>query len=396
MSAIADRNLLFGILALQMDFITRDQLVEAMNAWVLAKQRPLGDLLVERGALASEDHALLAPMVERHIAKHGGDPAKSLAVLSSVVSARAALAGVADADVQASLQQVPEARQTPPEIEGVPTVADPPSPGTRYHIERPYAKGGLGEVFVARDQELNRKVALKHIQDQHADDPASRSRFLQEGEITGALEHPGIIPIYGMGQYRNGRPFYAMRFVQGDSLLTAIDRFHRPAAPLGAGKRNVAFRALLGRFLDVCNAVAYAHRRGVLHRDLKPGNILLGEFGETLVIDWGMAKVLKPLTEALAVAEDLALADPLAPAHEALATVGRRTHGTPGYMSPEQAGGRIDELGPATDIYSLGAILFHILTGRPPLTREDGDILGRTCYFSRGRCRRPWSNSARA
>jgi serine/threonine-protein kinase len=380
MSAVADRNLLFGILAVQMDFITRDQLVEAMNAWVLAKQRPLGDILVERGALGADDHALLAPMVERHIAKHGGDPARSLAVLSSVVSARNALASVADAEVRASLQQVPESPQTQAKIEAPSTVVgEPPaSLGTRYLIERSHARGGLGEVFVARDQELNRKVALKHIQEQHADDPARRSQFLQEGEITGALEHPGIIPIYGLGQYPDGRPFYAMRFVQGDSLLAAIDHFHRPPAPLGAGERNVAFRALLGRFLDVCNAVAYAHRRGVLHRDLKPGNIMLGEFGETLVIDWGMAKLLKATSGTSTGPDDLPPAEPVTPAHEALATVGRGAHGTPGYMSPEQAGGRSDELGPATDVYSLGAILFHILTGRPPLTKEDGDVVGRT------------------
>src|SRR5260370_5635072 len=111
-----------------------------------------------------------------------------------------------------------------------------------------------------------------------------------------------------------------MRFVQGDSLLAAIERFHRPPAPLGAGERNVAFRGLLGRFLDVCNAVAYAHRRGVLHRDLQPGNVMLGEFGETLVIDWGMAKVLKPATGTPTVPDEVAVADPLTPARDALAT----------------------------------------------------------------------------
>ena len=376
MSAAADRNLLFGILALQLDFISRDQLVQAMNAWVLAKERPLADILVKRGALATADHDLLTPMVARHLAKHGGDAARSLAALSSVAPVKEALAPVADAEVQASLCHLPQAmQQQPEEFQSTVGYAPPAGPGTRYLIERPHARGGLGVVFVARDKELNRKVALKHIQDKHADDPTSRSLFLQEGEITGALEHPGIVPIYGLGQYANGRPFYAMRFVQGDNLKAAIERFHRPPTPLSAGERNVAFRGLLGRFLDVCNAVAYAHRRGVLHRDLKPGNIMLGEFGETLVIDWGMAKVLKvaeggrqPL-DPTASTEPVALPrqeEPVMPAHEALATVGRGAHGTPGYMSPEQAAGRSDELGPATDIYSLGAILFHLLTGRPP------------------------------
>src|SRR5207302_3235612 len=111
----------------------------------------------------------------------------------------------------------------------------------------------------------------------------------------GGLEHPGVVPVYGLGQYADGRPFYAMRFIKGDSLKDTIERFHKSAAPWGTGERALEFRKLLGRFLDVCNAVAYAHSRGVLHRDLKPGNIMLGQYGETLVVDWGLAKPLDRL-----------------------------------------------------------------------------------------------------
>src|SRR5207253_755151 len=157
-------------------------------------------------------------------------------------------------------------------------------------------EGGLGKVSVARDEELHREVALKEIKDHHADNPDSRARFLLEAEVTGGLEHPGIVPVYGLGSYADGRPFYAMRFIKGDSLKEAIERFHR-AEKSGSdpGERALELRKLLGRFLDVCNAIAYAHSRAVLHRDLKPGNIMLGQYGETLVVDWGLAKPLDRL-----------------------------------------------------------------------------------------------------
>ena len=105
--------------------------------------------------------------------------------------------------------------------------------------------------------------------------------------MTGGLEHPGVVPVYGLGHYADGRPFYAMRFVQGDNLRDALRRLHAAKEPR---YDSLAFRQLLGRFVDVCQAVAYAHSRGVLHRDLKPGNIMLGKYGETLVVDWGLAK----------------------------------------------------------------------------------------------------------
>src|SRR5262249_14615228 len=194
------------------------------------------------------------------------------------------------------------------------------SDGQRFRVLRPHAQGGLGAVFVALDTELHREVALKQILDHHADDPASRQRFVLEAEVTGGLEHPGICPGYGLGTYGDGRPYYALRFIKGDSLKQAIERFHaRPASrpvgwveqseahqrasaspPVGLedathptndpGRRSLELRQLLRRFLDVCNAIDYAHSRGVLHRDLKPGNVIIGKHGETLVGGWGLAK----------------------------------------------------------------------------------------------------------
>src|SRR5262245_27970651 len=136
----------------------------------------------------------------------------------------------------------------------------------RYRIVRPHARGGLGEVFVAEDTELGRQVALKEIQAHHADLPESRTRFVLEATVTGGLEHPGIVPVYGLGSYADGRPFYAMRFVQGESLRSSIRRFHDAKPPRFDG---VEFRQLLAHFVAVCQAIAYAHSRGILHRDLK-------------------------------------------------------------------------------------------------------------------------------
>src|SRR5262249_13769048 len=202
-------------------------------------------------------------------------------------------------------------------------LGSPTTPGGRFRILRPHAQGGLGVVSVALDEELHREVALKEIQERYASENEPRSRFLLEAEITGSLEHPGIVPVYGLGHHPDGRPFYAMRFVRGESLKDAIARFYGAPDPSTATKGartpgteslalSVQFRRLLARFLDVCNAIAYAHSRGVLHRDLKPGNILLGPFGETLVVDWGLAKVVGRTDHASGLSSEATLRPPSA------------------------------------------------------------------------------------
>jgi hypothetical protein len=207
----ADRNLLFGILALQMDFIGRDALIEAMNAWVLDKAKPLGRVLVEQGVLSPAHRDLLEPLVDAHVRQHGNDPQRSLAAVNSLGSVRQQLAQVADADLQASLAQVaaPGPGMPLPSTDDLyPTRMPGAEEGAarlRYRILRPHAKGGLGIVFVAHDEELHREVALKEIQVQYADRDESRARFLLEAEITGGLEHPGIVPVYALVHYQDGR-----------------------------------------------------------------------------------------------------------------------------------------------------------------------------------------------
>jgi tetratricopeptide (TPR) repeat protein len=266
-------------------------------------------------------------------------------------------------------------RTPPSDLPGTPThvsnVGTATSAGTRFHILRLHDRGGLGNVYVAHDEELNREVALKEIQLDFAHDPQSRARFLLEAEVTGGLEHPGVVPVYGLGTYADGRPYYAMRFVKGNSLKEAVARFHRgDSAGQLTGGRALEFRQLLRRFVDVCNAVEYAHSRGVLHRDLKPSNILLGPYGETLVVDWGLAKVVgRPLGSAAGA--DLALGVPASAASGT--TLPGSPLGTPAYMSPEQAAGQLDAVGPSSDVYSLGATLYCLLTGRAPFETGDFD-----------------------
>jgi eukaryotic-like serine/threonine-protein kinase len=281
----------------------------------------------------------------------------------------------------------------------------------RFTPHELHARGGLGAVYKAHDEELNREVALKKIREERSHDPQSQARFLREAEITGQLEHPGIVPVYSLSRSDDGSPFYAMRFVHGETLQAAITRFHgelsdeagrdsaegpsktsvsrlKRKAP-NADASSLAFRQLLLRFIEVCNPIAYAHSRSVLHRDIKPENIMLGPFGEPLVLDWG-------LTKAVGCTPGAEPADSAPAANSSSGTSdtqpGSRI-GTLGYMSPEQAAGEHDRLGPASDVYSLGATLYAILTGQRPLSGESdaNEILKKTQAgeIRRPRCVRP-------
>lgn len=367
-----DCNLLFGILGLQMSFFRRNDLVAALNSWARDKSRPLGDILVENGVLAAERRCELEAVVQAHVQAHGNDPQQSLAAALSNESVQNKLLHIDDPLVQSTI-----ASATTAQLSNKATVQrEVTNDSPRYRKLHSHARGGLGEVFIAEDTELHREVALKEILRQCADDPESRNRFLIEAEVTGGLEHPGIVPIYGLGKDADGRPYYAMRFIQGESLKSASESFH--AADVRGrdpAERRLAFRQLLRRFVDACNAVAYAHSRSVLHRDLKPANIMLGKFGETLVVDWGLAKAGVRQRAAEDPAQELTVGPSLRPGSgsDEYATQAGVALGTPTYMSPEQAAGRIDELGPATDIYGLGATLYVLLTGCRPYRGDSSD-----------------------
>ncbi len=225
-----------------------------------------------------------------------------------------------------------------------------------YRVGDRHDRGGLGVVFVAHQEELDRKVALKRIRPDKLRD-ASRRRFLREAAITARLQHPGIVPIYGLGQ-DDGGPFYTMPFIEGRTLQQAIAAFHGDERVRGdPGRRALGLRGLLQPFVTICQTMAYAHDRGVVHRDLKPSNLMLGPYGEALVMDWGLAR---RFGDDGGESGDGPSPDP---SSEEVTATGEIL-GTPLYMSPEQARG--EPAGPASDLFSLGLILYAILTGGSP------------------------------
>jgi serine/threonine protein kinase len=246
----------------------------------------------------------------------------------------------------------------------------------RFGSLRHHAAGAIGEVFRAEDVDLERTVALKALREGYRDDPESFHRFRQEAALTGRLEHPGIVPIHGIGRLPDGRPFYAMRFVEGESFSAAIGRWHE-ARQRGVTD-DLGFRQMLQRFISLCQTVAFAHSGGVIHRDIKPGNVMLGSYGETLLVDWGLARgyradpvSLGPGMEIELPRAENASEGALAESVDTMKTIEGMVLGTPAYMSPEQARGENDNLGPASDIASLGATLYHLLTGQPPYALSD-------------------------
>jgi WD40 repeat protein/serine/threonine protein kinase len=424
----ADRELLYEALAVHLGFLARHGRVDL-------------------DVLTAEQGAFLEMVVTGLLERHGGDVGRCLDDLSGfgrirdeLKRRRARASAGLDSSTNPTLPSIPidEPGASPgmsagedgddsflpgsdaflageepshPQVEW--SLGNSTSEGVRFRILRPHAQGGIGKVSVALDAELQREVALKQIKPERADDNESRVRFVQEAEVTGRLEHPGIVPVYGLGTDDQGRPFYAMRFVRGMSFEEAIRRFHQADADprRDAQERMRALRHLLDRFVAICHTVAYAHSRGVLHRDLKPANVLLGPFNESLVVDWGLAKVFvrgpgessapkpdaslgpesgpKPAVDAQPGSAEPRVAGESCPGadhpavegfgaenrSEAEAPIGLTSStetaagtafGTPAYMSPEQAEGRLDQLGPTSDVYSLGAMLYTLLSGHAP------------------------------
>ncbi len=235
--------------------------------------------------------------------------------------------------------------------------------GSRYQTcEDGYvASGGLGDIFRVHDSTLDRDVALKRPQDRWQSQREVLQRLEREARLTAKLEHPGIVPTYEYGTDATGRPYYVMRLIQGTSLRDAIAALHHETAHQAPGDLGSRLRGLVQKIVSVCNALAYAHSRGVIHRDVKPDNVMLGEFGETFLVDWGLAAELDAAkTPTHETNSDVTTE------HSGTETRPGREMGTYGFMSPEQANGLWNEVGPASDIFSLGATLYSLLTNQPP------------------------------
>lgn len=384
----SDRNLQIGMLALKLGLLSQRDLLSALQIWSQDSSETLDGVMLRHGfieqagfellqssldasanaddntaaGVGTEDLDILLTQVEEL-----GDP-NLTASIHSLISHSAAEQTLASRDVPHQTLLDRDSANSAEGTEKGTAKKDQSSLRTssppRYHVIKPHARGGLGEVSLALDAELNRQVALKQIQSHYADDANARSRFLLEGEVTGGLEHPGVVPVYGMGSYADGRPYYAMRFIRGDSLRDAAREYHarrRKSEEQKTPDNRLELRKLLDRFLDVCQTIEYAHSRGVLHRDLKPENIMLGPYGETLVVDWGLAKVAGRDVETADFPEPQL--QPSSGSGSAPTRMGSVV-GTPNYMSPEQAAGSVDKIGPQSDVYSLGATLYFVLTGQ--------------------------------
>ncbi len=258
----------------------------------------------------------------------------------------------------------------------LPTVDEVIFSVSQYDYFKFLAKGGVGEIYSADDKDLGRDVALKFIQRDQEQHPESKSQFLVEGEVTARLEHPGVVPVYGFGYTSDGRPFHVMRLIRGTTLGDEIDRYHGEAPSLKSSERRVRFLELLTRFNSVCNTIAYSHNRGILHRDIKPENVMLGKYGETLVVDWGLAHPI-PRSDAARHSGEATLTPGSGKIDDDELRYATGVVGTPCYMSPEQAEGK-KELTAATDIYSLGATLYRLLTGETAIQGSHvGEIIAK-------------------
>jgi tetratricopeptide (TPR) repeat protein len=376
---LTDRELLFGVLAVQLGFANAAQVMACAGEWATNRGgTSLGEILEQRKVIQAEQRKLIEGLVEKAVQLNNGDVARTMQslpggsqfVLQSL--SRSVVSGKSPALDPSKTQDNFDVPQTD-SLDGTWNVCEE-IPGRYAHntgpkgAEEELGRGGIGRVIVAYDQFLGREVALKELLSEHISNPgngtaqstALEARFLREARLTGQLEHPAIVPVYEVGRRKDGGLYYTMQRVRGRTLFDA----------LRAAKTYDKRVELMPHFLQVCQAIAYAHSRGVVHRDVKPQNVMIGAFGETFLLDWGLARAKGKADPR---AKDLKMAPDITGN-----VLEGGAIGTPSYMSPEQAEGKIDEVDERSDVWCLGAMLYELLTGRPPYEGVNPfDVLGK-------------------
>ncbi|WP_161602550.1 serine/threonine-protein kinase [Tautonia marina] len=344
----ADRELHLLLLAIQKHVIDPALLTEVIADWApLGSDDGFMSFLVGRGALTPDDLKRLESL-STFPGAQGTESASSIALPSLPLSPHATTAG----DPLTGSETIPfesGSESAPSNGRGGPFV-----PPQRYEILELHETGGLGLIWKARDTVIGREVALKTLRPDRAATETARSRFVREAQVTGQLEHPSIVPLYDLSSSGDD-PFYVMRFISGRTLSQVSAEYHRRRQADQVGPLDLV--SLLDAFVGVCRAVAFAHRHDVLHRDLKGQNVVVGEFGEVFLLDWGLAKHVGDLVDPVGAASiDGGLGgEDTAPGSAV---------GTPGYMAPEVARGAGSTK--QSDIYGLGAVLYSLLTGKAP------------------------------
>ncbi len=371
------KAVLAAVLAVQRGFLSPDEAVRALGD--LGNAAPMQTLLevapaADRAALATQVEALASdPEAQtKHLSELGVTP-QAQSTLFSV--------GAGTGDGSSIAETLKAITRGPGRVTHLSSrlqkVGENAGDVQRYEIKREYARGGMGRILVALDNAVGREVALKELLSgggstsggsagTSAASPELVERFVREAKVTGQLEHPNIVPVYEIGVRDDGSVFYTMKLIRGKTLASRLAVIQRDPHLTRQQKLSERLK-LLDPFVDVCNAVAYAHSRGVVHRDLKPANIMLGDFGETLVLDWGLARVRGHEERKSAAAKPAAEFSPsLLKDDSAHRTLDGAVLGTPAYMPPEQARGELESVDEKSDVYALGAILYEILCGQAP------------------------------